>query len=322
MVRVTALPRAASSWPLLSTRSKPAVAARSSALIAARTKQALPAKLRIDGVDKPLRCEAHVDEQMVRLTATLPFLRLDGGVDVVLGEQGGVAAAGDHPQDRGRSGDHSDGDPAAGAGRRARRRAAHADRALRQRARANPVPSTPAHEPAAAVRTAALGGGRGRADPRRAGVEAGRRGGACTAPPRLRRPSWRPGPAPGDAWRRRLRRGRRDRAADHWDGLVVARRWARPGSWRRCALAASATGPARSAPDCGHVRGANGPTRGDQLPAVRSLLAPARPGRRRRGSDRLGFWPTLGIAWLEIVAHFQNLPPCSPIRRRTRWQLR
>ena len=74
---------------------KPAVAAMIVNLIADHTKQTLPAKLRIDGVDKPLRCEAHVDDhQMVRLTATLPFLRLDGGVDVVLGEQGGIAAAG------------------------------------------------------------------------------------------------------------------------------------------------------------------------------------------------------------------------------------
>jgi hypothetical protein len=73
---------------------KPAVAAAIVNLIADHTKQTLPAKLRIDGVDKPLRCEAHVDEQMVRLTATLPFLRLDGGVDVMLGEQGGIAAAG------------------------------------------------------------------------------------------------------------------------------------------------------------------------------------------------------------------------------------
>jgi hypothetical protein len=73
---------------------KPAVAAMIVNLIAERSKQALPAKLRIDGVDKPLRCEAQVDDEMVRLTATLPFLRLDGGVDVVLGEQGGIAAAG------------------------------------------------------------------------------------------------------------------------------------------------------------------------------------------------------------------------------------
>jgi hypothetical protein len=62
--------------------------------IETRTKQVMPAKLRIDGVERPLRCEARVDEQVVRLTATLPFLRLDGGVDVVLGEDGGVTAAG------------------------------------------------------------------------------------------------------------------------------------------------------------------------------------------------------------------------------------
>ena len=73
---------------------KPAVAAMIANLVVERSKQALPAKLRIDGVDQPLRCEAHVDEEMVRLTATLPFLRLDGGVDLVLGEQGGIAAAG------------------------------------------------------------------------------------------------------------------------------------------------------------------------------------------------------------------------------------
>jgi hypothetical protein len=73
---------------------KAAVAAVIANLIADRTKQALPAKLRIDGLDQPLRCEAHVDDEMVRLTATLPFLRLDGGVDVLLGEQGGIAAAG------------------------------------------------------------------------------------------------------------------------------------------------------------------------------------------------------------------------------------
>jgi hypothetical protein len=73
---------------------KPAVVAMIANLISERTKQALPARLRIDGVDKPLRCEAHVDEEMVRLTATLPFLRLDGGVDVLLGEQGGIAAPG------------------------------------------------------------------------------------------------------------------------------------------------------------------------------------------------------------------------------------
>ena len=54
----------------------------------------MPAKLRVDGVDRTLRCEGRVDDGTVRLTATLPFLRLDGGVDVVLGEHGEVAARG------------------------------------------------------------------------------------------------------------------------------------------------------------------------------------------------------------------------------------
>ncbi|HLK88939.1 MAG TPA: PilZ domain-containing protein [Polyangia bacterium] len=96
IVRVTAAPggfELAVSFGELS----PSVTAAIEQLLGERTRQVLPAKLRIDGVDKPLRCEAHLDdrgEQVVRLTATLPFLRLDGGVDVVLGEQGSVAAAG------------------------------------------------------------------------------------------------------------------------------------------------------------------------------------------------------------------------------------
>jgi hypothetical protein len=50
--------------------------------------QVMPAKLRVAGVDRTLRCEGRVDDGTVRLTATLPFLRIDGGVDVVLGEHG------------------------------------------------------------------------------------------------------------------------------------------------------------------------------------------------------------------------------------------
>jgi len=73
---------------------KPAAAAAIATLIEERSRQVMPAKLHIEGVEQTLRCEAHVDEQVVRLTATLPFLKLDGGVDVVLGEQGAVAAAG------------------------------------------------------------------------------------------------------------------------------------------------------------------------------------------------------------------------------------
>ncbi|HEY6475114.1 MAG TPA: PilZ domain-containing protein [Polyangia bacterium] len=73
---------------------KPAAAVALGNLIAERTKHVVPAKLRINGVDQTLRCEARVDEQVVRLTANLPFLKLDGSVDVVLGEEGAVAAAG------------------------------------------------------------------------------------------------------------------------------------------------------------------------------------------------------------------------------------
>jgi len=55
-------------------------------LVTARAAEMLPAKLRVDGVDRTLRCEGRVDDGTIRLSAELPFLRLDGGVDVVLGE--------------------------------------------------------------------------------------------------------------------------------------------------------------------------------------------------------------------------------------------
>ncbi|HXU62231.1 MAG TPA: PilZ domain-containing protein [Polyangia bacterium] len=73
---------------------KPGVVALIEDLVAVRTKQTLPAKLQIDGVDTPLRCEANVDDQTLRLTATLPFLQLDRGVNVVLGTEEAVAASG------------------------------------------------------------------------------------------------------------------------------------------------------------------------------------------------------------------------------------
>jgi hypothetical protein len=59
-----------------------------SSLIESRAQQVMPAKLRVDGLDRALRCEGRVEDGTVRLTATLPFLRIDGGVDVVLGERG------------------------------------------------------------------------------------------------------------------------------------------------------------------------------------------------------------------------------------------
>src|SRR5439155_5798235 len=48
-------------------------------LIESRAHQVMPAKLRVAGVDRTLRCEGRVDDKTVRLTATLPFLRIDGG---------------------------------------------------------------------------------------------------------------------------------------------------------------------------------------------------------------------------------------------------
>jgi hypothetical protein len=63
--------------------------------LVARAAEMMPAKLRVDGVDRTLRCEGRVDDGTIKLSATLPFLRLDGGVDVVLGEEGAeVTAAG------------------------------------------------------------------------------------------------------------------------------------------------------------------------------------------------------------------------------------
>jgi hypothetical protein len=57
-------------------------------LIAAHAREAMPAKLHVDGLDHALRCDAHVDEGTVRLTAPLPFLRLEGDVAVQLGAAG------------------------------------------------------------------------------------------------------------------------------------------------------------------------------------------------------------------------------------------
>jgi len=73
---------------------KPGVVALIEDLVGARTRQMLPAKVQIDGVQTPLRCEASVDDQTLRLTATLPFLQLERGVNVVLGAEETVAASG------------------------------------------------------------------------------------------------------------------------------------------------------------------------------------------------------------------------------------
>jgi hypothetical protein len=73
---------------------EPGTAAAIKTLIESRVHQVMPAKLRVAGVDRTLRCEGRVDDHTVRLTATLPFLRMDGGVEIVLGENGEVAERG------------------------------------------------------------------------------------------------------------------------------------------------------------------------------------------------------------------------------------
>src|SRR5262245_28325649 len=72
----------------------PGTAAALKLLIESRAHEFMPAKLKVEGVERALRCEGRVDENTVRLTATLPFLRIDGGVEVVLGENGERAATG------------------------------------------------------------------------------------------------------------------------------------------------------------------------------------------------------------------------------------
>jgi hypothetical protein len=72
----------------------PGTAAAIRNLIESRSQQVMPAKLRVAGMDRTLRCEGRVDENTVRLTAMLPFLRIDGGVDILLGENGEIAERG------------------------------------------------------------------------------------------------------------------------------------------------------------------------------------------------------------------------------------
>jgi PilZ domain-containing protein len=72
----------------------PGTAAAINLLIESRAHDVMPAKLKVEGVERALRCEGRVDEGTVRLTATLPFLRIDGDVEVLLGENGERAATG------------------------------------------------------------------------------------------------------------------------------------------------------------------------------------------------------------------------------------
>src|SRR5437762_3993106 len=72
----------------------PGTAAALNLLLESRAHDVMPAKLKVEGVERALRCEGRVDEGTVRLTAMLPFLRIDGGVEVLLGENGERAATG------------------------------------------------------------------------------------------------------------------------------------------------------------------------------------------------------------------------------------
>jgi hypothetical protein len=89
VVRVTALPRGLG-LAIAFGQLTPGTAGAIDRLIETRVRDVRPAKLRVDGMDRALRCEGRVEEGTVRLTAALPFLRLDGGVDVELGEDGKV----------------------------------------------------------------------------------------------------------------------------------------------------------------------------------------------------------------------------------------
>ncbi len=91
IVRVTALPRGVATAIAFSFLSAGAAAAIVQ-LVEARQRAAQPAKLRVAGMDRPLRCQGRLDEGTVRLTAALPFLKLHGDVEVVIGEDGQAAS--------------------------------------------------------------------------------------------------------------------------------------------------------------------------------------------------------------------------------------
>ena len=155
----------------------------------------MPAKLRVAGVDQTLRCEAHVDEGDRAADRDAAVPALDGGVDVVLGEHGEVAA---HGIIKKIAVDPSTSD---GMPRLAVDVVLANDTqpygANRHVADVDPA----AHAAAAPLRaSAAVGGGVAGAGPRRAARRgARRRAGACTAPPRSRAAapaSWAAGQSP------------------------------------------------------------------------------------------------------------------------------
>lgn len=89
VVRLVALPRAVG-VAIAFTDLREADRLALERLVASRTVAAQPAKLRVDGIEHDLRCEAVVDGAGARTmrvsTALPPFLRLDANVDVDLGD--------------------------------------------------------------------------------------------------------------------------------------------------------------------------------------------------------------------------------------------
>src|SRR5262249_26927311 len=63
-------------------------------LIVDHQRAVFQAKLRLGGMDRPVKCEAVFEARTVHLSAALPFLRLDADVGVVLGETEELEATG------------------------------------------------------------------------------------------------------------------------------------------------------------------------------------------------------------------------------------
>src|SRR5262249_45611371 len=63
-------------------------------LISDHQRAVFQAKLRLGGMERPVKCEAVFDDRTVHLRAALPFLRLDADVGVVLGETEELEASG------------------------------------------------------------------------------------------------------------------------------------------------------------------------------------------------------------------------------------
>jgi hypothetical protein len=63
-------------------------------LITDHQREVFQAKLRLDGIERPVDCEAVFDDRTLHLSTSLPFLGLDAGVGVVLGDHEELEAEG------------------------------------------------------------------------------------------------------------------------------------------------------------------------------------------------------------------------------------